>query len=251
MCTSHSVLVVGDSTSCSLLVGLAAVGPSYGMQIENGAVVGCGVVSGTLPPFYSGDLNLTAYTDECQGEANRAESLALERYHPSLVVWGSTDEHNSIVVGTAHGSRVLAPGSPAWESVMLHRIDTRVEKFLATGARVILLLEPPPPHTADLAPPSTPNGQVDTQDVNYEQMNDLLSEVAAKTRTQGRSGEPRSSGLPSGPPCPFTVTGFDPRPASVWQALRPDGIHYLTNRSSLWVAEWLVPQIAAASRGIS
>ena len=247
----HSVLVVGDSTACSLLLGLAAVGPSYGMQIENGAVVGCGVVSGTLGPFYSGDLNLTGYTDECQGEANRAESLALERYHPSLVVWGSTDEHNSIVVGTAHGSRVLAPGSPTWDSVMLHRIDTRVEKFLATGARVILLLEPPPPHTADLAPPSTPNGQVDSQDVNYGQMNDLLTEVAARHPHKVAVVNLDARVCPSGPPCPFTVTGFDPRPASVWQALRPDGIHYLTNRSSLWVGEWLVPRIAAASRSIS
>ena len=37
-----SVVVVGDSTACSLLIGLQAVGPSYGMQFENGAVIGCG-----------------------------------------------------------------------------------------------------------------------------------------------------------------------------------------------------------------
>ena len=247
----HSVLLVGDSTSCSLLVGLKAVGASYGMQIENGAVIGCGVVSGTLPPFDYGGLYSTADTDQCQGEANRAESLALERYHPSLVVWGSTYEHGSIVVGTAHGSRLLVAGSPTWESVMLHRMDTRVEQFLATGARVILLLEPPPPHTADLAPPSAQNGQVDSQDVNYEQMNDLLSRVAARHPHQVAVVNLESRVCPSGPPCPFVVTAYDPRPTSVWQALRSDGSHYLTRGSSLWVAEWLVPKIVAASRGIS
>ena len=147
----HSVLLVGDSTSCTLLVGLQAVGSSYGMQIENGAVIGCGVVSGTLAPFYVGGLNIAAYYDKCQGEANRAESVAIERYHPSLIVWGSTDEHSSIVVGTAHGSDgSCTRDRRSGKSVMLQRMDTRVEKFLATGARVILMLEPPPPHYARL-----------------------------------------------------------------------------------------------------
>ena len=49
----QTVLLIGDSTSCTLLPGLQAVGPSYGMKFENGAVVGCGVVSGTLAPTYS------------------------------------------------------------------------------------------------------------------------------------------------------------------------------------------------------
>jgi hypothetical protein len=247
----HSVLLVGDSTSCSLLVGLEAVGSSYGIQFENGAVIGCGVVSGTLVPEYTGGLNFTAYTHQCQGEANRAESLAFERYHPSLVVWGSTEEHSSIIVGTAHGSGVLVSGTPKWKSVMLGRMDTRVEKFLATGAGVILMLEPPPPHTPDLVPPSTQNREVtSSQDVNYEQMNDLLRQVAARHPHKVAVVNLEARVCPSGPPCPFTVTGFDPRPTSVWQAVRPDGMHYVTNRSSLWVAEWLVPQITAASRGI-
>ena len=249
----HSVLLVGDSTSCSLLVGLEAVGSSYGMQIENGAVIGCGVVSGTLGPyFFPNGVNFLAYSDQCQGEANRAETLAIERYHPSLVVWGSTYEHSSILVGTGHKSRVLVPGTPKWRSVMLGRMDTRVERFLATGARVILLLEPPPAHTPDLAPPSAQNRQqMDSQDVDYEQMNDLLREVAERHPHQVAVVNLEARVCPSGPPCPFTVTGFDSRPASVWQAVRPDGMHYVTNRSSLWVAEWLVPEIAAASRGIS
>ena len=128
-----SVVVVGDSTACSLLIGLQAVGPSYGMQFENGAVIGCGIVSGVIAPFYVNDHNVVAYTTLCQGQANRAESLAIERYHPSLILWGSTDERSSIVVNTAHGTKVLTSGSPEWKSVMLERMDTRVEEVPRHG----------------------------------------------------------------------------------------------------------------------
>ena len=80
-----------------------------------------------------------AYTAKCQGEANSAETQAIERYRPSLIVWGSTDETKSIVNATPTGNRVLNAGSPAWKAVMLQRMNTRVERFMATGARVILL----------------------------------------------------------------------------------------------------------------
>ena len=131
-----------------MLPGLQAVGPSYGLKFENGAVVGCGIVSGTLAPArYVDGVNLNAGSSQCQGKANRAETLGIERYRPSLIVWGSTDEKNSIVVSTPHGSQVLPSGSSEWRSVMLQRINERVEKFLATGARVILLAEPPSLHT--------------------------------------------------------------------------------------------------------
>ncbi len=62
-------------------------------------------------------------------------------------MWGSTDERSSIVVNTPTGSKVLDTGSPEWKAVMLQRIDGRVEQFVATGARVILLAEPPSPHS--------------------------------------------------------------------------------------------------------
>ena len=142
----QTVVVVGDSTACTLLPGLQAVGPSYGLRFENGAVIGCGIVSGVIAPVYVGGVNSTAYTDKCQGEANLAETQAIERYRPSLIVWGSTDETASIVADTPTGSKVLDAGSAEWRSVMLQRMNDRVEGFVATGARVILLLEPPPVH---------------------------------------------------------------------------------------------------------
>ena len=231
------------------------------MQFENGAVVGCGIVSGELAPVYVFGSNAVAYTALCQGEANSAETLAIQRYRPGLIVWGSTDEQASIVVSTANGNKVLDSGSPEWESVMLQRMDTRVEKFIATGARVILLLEPPEVHHVNGAnaqnvgallntPLAHGGGRPDAEDVGYERMNALLREVAARHPHHVAVVNLAARVCPSGPPCAYVVDGFKPKPTSVQQVLRPDGVHYLP-AGSLWVANWLVPQIAAAAKGMS
>ena len=250
-----SVVVVGDSTACSLLIGLQAVGPSHGMQFENGAVIGCGIVSGVIAPDYLYGHNVVAYTSLCQGQANSAESSAIERYHPSLILWGSTDERSSIVVSSAHGTKTLASGSPEWESVMLQRMNTRVKKFLATGARVVLLLEPSAVHSNNataaelLVPAAHSPGQVDADDEAYERMNALLKKVAAKHPHQVAVVDLAARVCPLGPPCQYVVPAFNPKPTSVTQTVRADGVHYLPN-GSLWVAQWLVPQIAAAAKGL-
>ena len=70
------------------------------------------------------------------------ETRAIERYRPSLIVWASTEEGNSIVASTSSGTKVLDPGSAAWKEVMLQRMDASGGTFVATGAKVVLLLEP-------------------------------------------------------------------------------------------------------------
>ncbi len=241
----QSVVVIGDSTSCTLLPGLQAVGPTYGMRFDTGAVIGCGIVSGQVAPLYIyGDVNVSAYTKRCQDEANLAETQAIERYRPSLIVWGSTDESASIVVKTRSGSTVLSSGSAAWRSVMLERLDTRVRELVGTGAKVILLLEPPPVNKTG------GKGPVDSTDIAYERMNALLTEVAA--RHPGHVGlvDLEARVCPTGPPCQFVVDGFGSTIATATQAIRPDLVHYLP-AGSLWVARWLVPQIAAEAKKLS
>ena len=144
------------------------------MGFKNGAVIGCGVVSGTIAPLYlPNGANLSEPTKLCQAKANQAETDAIERYRPSLIVWGSTDEHSSIVNDTPAGSKVLESGSEEWKSVMLQRMDDRVKKFLATGAKVVLLLEPATVHGGS---PTQP----DAGDLAFERMNALLTQVAAR-----------------------------------------------------------------------
>ena len=238
------VVVVGDSTACTLLPGLQAVGPSYGMQFKNGSVIGCGVVSGEIAPLYtSTGLNMSAGTTPCQGEANRVETEAIERYRPRLIVWSSTDEHGSVVDQTPKGTKIVESGSSTWKSLMLERIDDRVKKFLATGARVILVLEPPAAHAPG-------NHTVDSGDIQYEQMNALLREVAARHSKKVGVVNLQTRVCPSGPPCPYVVDGFGSTVATETQAIRPDSIHYLP-AGALWVARWLVPRISAAAGKLS
>ena len=60
--TSHQivarVMVVGDSTACTMLPGLEAVAAPAGVEIENAAVVGCGVVSGEIAPDDTNGVNV-------------------------------------------------------------------------------------------------------------------------------------------------------------------------------------------------
>ncbi len=244
----QQVLLVGDSTACTLLPGLQAVGPSYGLRFENGAVIGCGIVSGLVAPVLvpGTNANLVAYTEKCQGEANLAETRAIERYHPRLVVWGSTEERASVVADTPTGTKILDTGTAEWRSVMLRRMNDRIDKFVASGANVILLLEPPQVHGASPG--------VNPSDQEYKHLNSLLREVAAMHPGHVATVNLEARVCPSGPPCPFVVDGFGTSGKTVAQAMatgiRPDLVHY-SAASSLWVARWLVPRIAAAGKKIS
>jgi hypothetical protein len=124
-------------------------------------------------------------------------------------------------------------------------MNDRVEKFVASGARVVLLLEPPQVHYGQPG--------VTASDVAYEHMNALLKEVAAKHAGRVTVVNLGARVCPSGPPCPFVVDGFGSTGTPTQQdvnAIRPDGVHYLPS-GSLWVARWLVPQIVAADKKLS
>jgi peptidoglycan/LPS O-acetylase OafA/YrhL len=234
------VLVIGDSTVCTLLPGLQAVGPSYGMGFYDGAVIGCGVVSGTLAPSDAPNgANYAGPSAECQGEANSVESAGIEKYRPKLIVWGSTDERESVVADLAGKSTVVTTGSPQWKAVLRDRIDARVQSFLATGANVILLLEPPSVHVGN---------DVTPDDLAYERMNALLREVAARYPHRVSTVDLEARVCPTGPPCQYLVDGIGAGVPT--KTLRPDDIHYLPP-GSLWVARWLVPQISAKAKGFS
>jgi len=220
--------VVGDSTACTMLDGLDAVAPSYNIQVGNGAVIGCGIVSDTLAP----QVPLNAYTQACQQRAEQAESAVIRRQRPDIILWGSTDEGSSIV-DPPSGTRVLRSGTPQWEAVMLQRIDARLRFFTARGAKVILLLEPPEVHQSG-------SGGAKAEDRRYGRLNSLLRRAASQYPTKVAVVDLSQLVCPSGPPCPYVVDGV---------VVRPDNLHYGPN-GTLWVAERLMPQIVAAAKSL-
>lgn len=223
--------VIGDSTSCTLLPGLSAVAPSYGIRVVDGAVQGCGIVSDTLAPEIEGNINFHSYTRYCKRKVKRVEAAALTSGKPDIVLWGSTDEGSSII-DPPTGAQVLDSGTPRWRSVMLDRIDERVQTLLATGAKVVMLLEPAEVH------PKQPG--IDASDKQTLQMNELLRTVATRYPTKVGVVDLASRVCPSGPPCPYAVDALVPR---------ADNLHY-DAETSLWVAEWLMPRIAATAASL-
>jgi peptidoglycan/LPS O-acetylase OafA/YrhL len=224
------MLVIGDSTACTMLDGLSAVAPTYNMKLVNAAVVGCGIVSDTLAPALEDNRNVASYTTKCERRAERAEAGGLEHGKADIVLWGSTDEGSSIV-NPPSGTKVLYSGSPRWKTVMLQRMEARVRKFTATGAKVILLLEPPEAQT-DNSTAEIP------EDTRYENMNDLLREVATKFPDNVATVDLASRVCPTGPPCRRIVDRI---------GVRPDDLHYGPS-GSLWVARWLIPQVLSAAQ---
>jgi len=122
---------------------------------------------------------------------------------------------------------------------MLRRMDDRVGEFVATGAKLVLLLEPPYAH---------PGARPTSDDLAFEQMNDLLKVVAARHPHDVAVVNLERRVCPTGPPCQYVVDGLgslgDPT-----QAVRPDAVHYMS-AGALWVARWLVPQIDEAVKNL-
>jgi len=219
------MLVVGDSTACTMLPGLEAVGSSYRVQVVNAALIGCGVVSDTLPPFFYGDINLTIGSKYCGTEAQSVEDSALRNALPDIVLWSSIWERTTIVGTDGH---ILVPGSSAWKSTLVQRMDQRILQFAERGATTVMLTQPP---TVDPGRPSSPT----PSDKLFLQLNRLLRDVAARNRHDVVLVDLAAHVCPSGPPCPYVLDGL---------TIRGDGEHY-SPTSSLWLAKWLVPRVLA------
>ena len=219
------ILLIGDSTACTMLPGLEAVGAPVGVRVEDGAVIGCGVVSGAVAPDFVDGRNVGAYTQSCQLRADQAERRALGAGRPNVVLWASSWERDGLLVVTGGQQKVLMPGSRQWYAVLWKRMTSRVREFTKMGATVVMLTQPPfidPPGTSSPTP----------QDRGFERLNALLTQFAARV-PHVRVVNLAAFECPSGPPCPALVN-------NVW--LRLDGAHYDVG-GSLYVAHWLMPRL--------
>lgn len=217
-------LVVGDSTACTMLPGLEAVGAAFGIEISNAAITGCGVVSGSISARAVDGLNEHAFTRKCSAEARSVEGAALLREHPKLVLWSSTWERTPI---TGPDGRTLVVGTRPWTVALLDRVDRRVFQFASAGARTVFLLQPPP---FSAGAPS----RSDAQEHAFLAMNSVLKSYALRHPQTAAVVDLGRVVCPTGTPCPYVVGGV---------VMRPDGFHYST-KSAVDVARWLMPQLA-------
>ena len=95
------ILVIGDSTACSLVVGFDAIGNANGLTIGNGTVVGCGVVSEKIAGAIPESMRV------CGPKTQQAEAAAFAATRPDTVIWTSSWERLSL----AKGRRVSSPAA--------------------------------------------------------------------------------------------------------------------------------------------
>jgi len=220
------ILIVGDSTACSLYPGLKAVGNQAGAYVAQAAVFGCGVASGEITT--TRNEQITPHTERCQDMVNEAVDPAIFEIRPQVVVWMSIWEKSDLVVG----NETLVSGTPAGDAEMLRRMDWELARLTRYGARVVLLTEA-------AAAPNDAQGAGNTSNAvdneSYARLNRLLARFAAQHPDRVTLIDLADHVCPGGPPCPEEVGGL---------RLRPDGRHFTPTAASI-EAQWLLPEIVA------
>ena len=227
--TGLRVLIVGDSTACSLYPGLKAVGDEVGAAVYQAAVFGCGVASGQITT--TDDEQITPHTERCPAMVDEAVSPAIFELRPDVVVWMSIWEKSDLVVG----NETLVSGTPAADAEMLHRMDGELARLTAYGAKVVVVTEAAPAPNDAQGVGNTSNA---VDDASYGRLDTILGQFAQLNSTDVTVVDLARQVCPTGPPCPELVDGL---------RLRPDGRHFTPTAASI-EARWLLPKIVDAVR---
>jgi len=218
------VVIVGDSTACSLVPGFAAAAQASGFSLDQGVVFGCGVASGEITT--TRNEAITPHSSRCPGMVDWDIPRALARAQPTLVIWSSVWEKSDLVVN----GRTVVAGTPEWERVIMARMDTALARLTYGGAKVVMLTEPAPAPTTS-GPQETSDPKADND--GYVRLNALLRRFQARHRGAVMVVDVAALVCPGGPPCPATVDGTQPRPDS----------RHLTPAASTWVARFVLGRL--------
>jgi peptidoglycan/LPS O-acetylase OafA/YrhL len=220
------VLLIGDSTACSLWPGLRAVGAAQHIATDQGSVFGCGIA---IDEFTSTrNEAVTPNTQRCRPFLDWAIPRALARSNPNVVLWMSSWEKQDLVVD----GRTIVAGTPEWEAEIMQRMDGALAELTANGARVVMVTEAAPaPNPAQ----GTETYDRAADDASYERLNGLLRRFQARHPDKVSIVDLASVLCPDGSPCPEDVDGLH---------ARPDGRHF-TPTSAVWAARLVLSQVFA------
>ena len=227
--SGQRVLLLGDSTACSLWPGLHAVGDVEHVTTDQGSVFGCGIA---VEEFTSTrNEPVTPNTQRCKPFLDWAIPTSLSRVKPTAVVWMSTWEKEDIV----DSGRTIVADTPEWRTAMNARIDARVQQLTAGGARVFMVTEAAPaPNPAQ----GTETFDRSADDASYARLNDLLRAFATQHPDKVTLVDLAARVCPNGPTCPEDVEGLH---------ARPDGRHF-TPTAAVWAARYVFTQMFGSTR---
>jgi hypothetical protein len=217
------MLLIGDSTACSLWPGLNAVGQSEGIATDQGSVFGCGIA---IDEFTSTrNEAVTPNSNRCRAFLDYVEPRALARARPTVVVWMSIWEKSDLVVD----GRTIVADTPEWETEIMSRMDGALARLTSGGARVVMVTEAAPaPNPAQ----GTETFDRKADDEGYVRLNALLRRFAARHPDTVAIADLAEKVCPGGPPCPSDVEGLH---------VRPDGRHF-TPTAAVWAARYVLEE---------
>jgi peptidoglycan/LPS O-acetylase OafA/YrhL len=215
--------IVGDSVAASLLPGLEREAAARGIGLASAAIAGCGAAGGVLlddegQPF--------AWADDCARAVPIVQNEIITKYRPEVVLWLSTWETQDRLVGEAR----LRFRTPEGDRELLREMEATLTRVTAQGARVVVLI-PPPPVMGRNGPPD--------EDVLQKRahLNGLIALFAYLHADRVEVVDFAAIVCPNGVPCPTEMDGM---------RLRPDGGHF-TNETSAWAASRLLAAVLDAA----
>jgi peptidoglycan/LPS O-acetylase OafA/YrhL len=219
------VLLVGDSTACSLWPGLRQVGEANHVPVAQGSVFGCGVASGEITTTRGEQIAL--HSERCPQLVDEALRTSLPKARPNVVVWMSIWEKSDLVVD----GKTLVNGTPEGDRAMLARMDDALARLTLGGARVVVVTNAAPaPNDAQ----GTSNTSNTVDDASYARLDAIERRFAARHPGKVTIVDLGKRVCPDGPPCPELVDG---------ERIRPDGRHF-TPEAATRYSRWLMRQIA-------
>ena len=223
------VLVLGDSTACSLFPGMQAVGDEVGASVAQAAVFGCGMASGEITTTRGEQI--TPHSDRCPQMVDAAQIPAVAMMRPDVVIWMSIWEKSDVIAG---GS-TLVSGTPSGDAEMLRRMDAALARVTMYGAKVVLVtVAAPAPNDAQ----GTSNASNAVDDAGYARLDRIDRRFAQRHPGQVTIVDLAHQLCPDGPPCPEDVDGL---------RMRPDGRHFTPTAATI-EARWMMPRIVEAAR---
>ncbi len=232
------VLVFGDSVAWRLGFAMLASQPqtSYDVSIDNGAIIGCGVLRSSQYLLYG-----LAHPEvpQCDTAAPAADQWPaqwkgdLDRFHPNVVVVlaGRWEVSDRLIDG-----HWLHIGQPAFDASLKQSLEQAVQVGTSTGALMVMMTSP------CFAPIEQDNGQVWPEDTpaRLDAYNAIVRQVAAEHPTTVQLDDFGAQLCPGGQ-YQESLNGVQIRDG--------DGMHIVpTAAAGQWLDARVLPQVIQVGR---
>jgi hypothetical protein len=212
------VAVVGDSVALVMGEGLMRVGPSFGLDVWDQGLLGCGVLRGTM--WIEGAVHEVAET--CSSWPTRFREI-VDMWDPQVVVLliGAWDAYDVRLDGEWVGF-----GTPRHDAFVLEEVQHAVDVLESRGAKVVVLTSPYFEPRRDIVD----RDRTAYNPARVDHLNGLLRQVhGVSVLDLNRFLDPEGR---------YTSAALDVADA------RGDGVHFTQAGADL-VGRWLAPQLAS------